>query len=339
METNLSKYRIPLFIASGLFLLWGILGVMDFKNFAYVGYSTDNNFNIIEVEEGSPAEAAGMAVGDVIKSIDGIDAENTKAFNERARPSVGQTGTWLVDRGGEEMELTLTFASPPGKNMTLNYVVFVMGLIFLILSLWTYTTVKNKAAFYFTLFALFFGASFFGGPYFEATILRSLVNSVGVWLALLSFVFLVKFLLHYPEEKAFIQRKNANLILFGPAILMGLVFTGLNLFQPDSTQGLRSMINILAPVIILFYFVWAIILMVQNYNKASAETRKSKGLGMMVLGVVLGLLPIIISIVVQALSPSTILPGSDYAVLFFVLIPISFTLALRKGFAGSMAGA
>lgn len=339
MDTHLSKYRIPLFIASALFLIWGVLGVMDFKNYTYLGYTTGNSFDVIKVEEGSPAQAAGMAVGDVIKSIDGINIENSKAFNERARPTVGQTSTWVVDRDGEEMELALTYAGQSSHDKYMNYVVFAMALLFLILGILTYTTVKSKAAFYFTLFALFFGASFFGGPYFQAPFLRNLVNTVVMWLVLSSFVFLVKFLMHYPDEKAFMKKKNANLILFGPAILLALVFTGLNFLQPDSTQGLRSIINILIPAIILFYFVWAIVLMIQNYNKASTDIRKSKGLGMMLLGVVLGLLPVAVLILIQAVSPSTIIPGNDYAVLFFALIPISFALALRKGSAGAMAGA
>lgn len=337
METNLSKYRIPLFVASALFLLWGILGVMDFKNYTYLGYRTGNNFNVIEIDKGSPAEAAGMQVGDVIKSIDGIDIENNKAFNEMARSTVGESRSWVVDRGGEEMELTLTYATPPGKDMTQNYIIFIMALIFLALGLWTFVNIQNKAGFYFTLFALFFGASFFGGPYFEATLLRNTVNTIDLWLILFSFVFLVKFLMHYPEEKAFLHRKNANLILFGPAVLLGLIFTFLNFFQPDATQGLRSTINIIIPAVILFYFIWAIVLMIQSYRRASTETRQSKGLGLMLWGVVLGLLPVTVLIIIGVIAPNTIIPGSDYASLFFVLIPIGMAFALRKGNAGTVA--
>lgn len=110
MEPNVSNYRLPILLFVAVFLIWGILGLTDFKNFVTTGYQTDNNFNIIKVENGSAAETAGLLVGDHILSIDGTSMEDSKTWNEKARPAVGETRTWVVDRKGEELEIPVTSA-------------------------------------------------------------------------------------------------------------------------------------------------------------------------------------------------------------------------------------
>ena len=71
--------------------------------------------------------------------------------------------------------------------------------------------------------------------------------------------------------------------------------------------------------------------MVQSYSRASTEERSAKGLNLMLIGAILGLLPIIIVVLVQTVAPQVIVPGGNYAFLFFGLIPVLFAIALRKG--------
>lgn len=317
-----------------LFTIWGIFGVMDFANRANAGYSTDNHFNIIEVEPGSPAESAGLLVGDHIKSIDGIDMEDSKSWNKKARPAIGETRTFLVDRQGEEVAVEATYARLSGSDMMLNYAGFALGIIFFLMGLWVFRTSKTRAGLLFALFAVLFGSNFFSGPYIANPLLRNLINSISLWLILLGFAYLVNFLLHYPKRRALLDKSSTRWLIFGPAILLAVVFTILTLFQPPNTSALRNILNLLAGFVILFYFIWAIILMVQSYQRATAEERKNQGLNLMLIGVVLGLLPIIIVVLIQTLAPQVIIPGAQYASLFFALIPILFALALRKGEVG-----
>lgn len=101
MSDQKSKNGGILKIAAVLFIIWGVLGLMDAKNYSYSGYSSDNN-KITQVRDGSPAEAAGMQVGDVMKSFDGISVTDSKAFSKRNRTEIGQTVEIVVDRNGEE---------------------------------------------------------------------------------------------------------------------------------------------------------------------------------------------------------------------------------------------
>jgi serine protease Do len=65
---------------------------------------------VIEVEEGSPAEAAGVIVGDVVLAVQGQavqDVRQITRFLRRAGAQGGQNLTLSLLRGGERLELSL----------------------------------------------------------------------------------------------------------------------------------------------------------------------------------------------------------------------------------------
>ncbi len=330
MESNFEKYRNPILIASALFLIWGVLGVIDFKNYTHMGYSTDNNFNIIEVDDGSPAMTGGLEVGDHIKSIDGLDMEDAKAWNEKQRPAIGETRTWLVDRSGEEVEVKATYAPEDSKDMALNYAGFLLGLIFLASGIWIAKTDKSKAGVFFTIFALCFAFTFFNGPYIANPALGNIVGVLGLCIVMTGFAYLTYFMLNYPSPKSIVSRNNFIKLLFGPALVLIVVLIGLTIFQPDATQGIRMIINLLFGIVILFYFGWSLILMIQRYVGSTPDDRNNNGLNLMLFGAILGIVPLLFIILMNIVASHVIIPGSDYAFLFFALIPICFALAIKK---------
>jgi len=316
-------------IAAVLFIIWGILGLMDAKNYSYSGYSTDGNNKIIQVKEGSPAEAAGMQVGDVIKSYDGISVIDSKAFSKRKRTEIGQTVEIVVDRNGEEQALQVTYTALPDMNNTLNMAAFIMGLLFIVLGLYVDLKKKTALSFAFAVFAVFFGFIWFNGPYINPGFLNEFVDSISIALIMFAFVALARFILQYPPESSFLNGGNSRWT-YVPAAVMVLIIWILNFAQPDSTSTLKVTLRTLFGVVIIFYFGLALITLIRKYSKASAEERKSSGLNQMLLGTVLGLLPFLISFTITIISPATILPGDDYMFLTFAFIPIFFSMALLQ---------
>ncbi|MEF2278582.1 trypsin-like peptidase domain-containing protein [Deinococcus sp. YIM 134068] len=63
---------------------------------------------VVQVEGGSPAEAAGLRVGDILLALDGEGMRHPRELLERVRELAGQTVTARVLRGGEETDVTLT---------------------------------------------------------------------------------------------------------------------------------------------------------------------------------------------------------------------------------------
>jgi hypothetical protein len=323
MSDQSTKNGSILKIAAVLFIIWGILGLMDAKNYSYDGYNTDGNNTIVQVKEGSPAEAAGMQVGDVMKSYDGILVSDSKAFSKRGRTEIGQTVEIVVDRNGEEQALQVTYTALPDMNTTLNMSAFILGLLFIVLGLYVDHKKKTALSFGFAVFAVFFGFVFFNGPYMNPGFLRELVNSIVITLIMFAFVALARFILQYPPQSSFLNGGNSRWI-YAPAAVIVVIIWVLNFVQPDSTSTLNVTIRTLFGVIIIFYFGLALITLIRKYSNANAENRKSLGLNHMLLGAVLGLLPFLIFFTVNQLSPTTILPGDDYMFLTFAFIPIFF---------------
>ncbi len=329
MENQSTKYNALLFIVGLLFIIWGVLGLMDSKNYAYSGYSTDGNNTIIQVREGSPSEAAGLMVGDVMKSYDGIAVEDTKSFAKRERTEIGDVIDVVVDRDGEEQTLSITYSELPAKNASLNMAAFIMGLLFVLLGLLVHNKKKSALSLSFAIFSVFFGFVWFNGPNIEPGFLDQLVNSLSTTLVMFAVAAMAGFALKYPPKSSFLDGGSSKW-LYAPAAVIVVIIWILNFSQPDSTSTLNTTMRLLFGVIILYYFGMALITLIRKYAKASTEERSASGLNLMLIGVVLGILPFLINFIITRISPSTILPGSDYLFLTFAFIPIFFALALMK---------
>lgn len=322
MHTNL-VYALAI-----LFLILGVFGYMDIENSTYAGYNS-SDFTVTKVEEGSPAAEAGMQVGDEIITIDDLDVRNMKAWSDVPRRKVGETRTYMVKRNGEEVTYPMTFKAQPMKDSILNRIGWTMGLIFLIMGVWAFSSRKTWASFLFAMFCLGFAGSFMGGPYIENNLLEDLVNTFRFSFLLLSFAFLVDFLLHFPKKSAFLSSPNASKKLYGPAVFLILFFTVITILQSNASSGLNTFIRIAMLAYVVIYFGWALLIMFRNYSSATSE-EKSNGMSLMFWGTIIGLVPILITFIIGNLMPTVSLPGEDFLFLTMALIPICFALAIKK---------
>jgi hypothetical protein len=328
MYLQQSKYTTFLQIAGLLFIIWGILGLMDAKNYSYSGYSTDNN-TVIEVKEGTPAEAAGMQVGDVMKSYDGISMTDSKAFSKRQRTEIGQTIEIVVDRSGEEQTLQVVYSALPDENSTLNMMSFVTGLLFVLLGLYVNFKKKTALTLAFAVYGVFFGFAFFNGPHINSGILNTLTGSISITIIMFAFVSLARFILQYPKQSSFLKGGNSRWI-YAPAAIIVTTMWLLNFVKPDSTSALNTGVDMLFFAVIIFYFGLSFITLIRKYSQANSEERQSLGLNYMLFGAALGILPFLIYFIINQVSPATILPGNEYIYLTFAAIPVFFSLALMK---------
>jgi S1-C subfamily serine protease len=68
-------------------------------------------FRIVDVSKAAPAEAAGLVVGDIITSVDGVPSSNIHLYDLRLRLRDDPPGTIVtlaVQRGGETKSVKLT---------------------------------------------------------------------------------------------------------------------------------------------------------------------------------------------------------------------------------------
>jgi len=324
MDNQKASSPLLLYVVGAVFIIWGILGMMDSKNYVYDGYQSGDDNSIVNVEEGSPAEAAGMQVGDVIILNGGIDANNNKELFQRERAKAGDVREFLLDRNGKEVTVSLTFSELNEKDKSLNKVALAIGLLFVLIGFWALYKHKSGLSKAFAIFSLCFGFIFMSGPYIGPGILSNLVNSASTTIVIFSFAFLLKYMLQYPPES------KKQKLLYLPAILIVLLIWVLNFVQPDGSGTFNMVIRLFFGIVIIFYFLSSLITLIRKYMRSSAEDRKSNGLNLMMIGTVVGVLPILIYFTAGVISPGIELPGDDYIFLTFAAIPIFFSMALSR---------
>jgi hypothetical protein len=329
MSEQNAKYGMTIIIVAILFIIWGILGMMDAKNYAYDGYSTNDDWSVNKVEAGSPSEAAGLQVGDILKSTGGIAVTDSKALSARKRATIGETRELVVDRDGEEITLQLTYAAQPDEDKTNNMFGFIIGVLFVITGVYANYKHKSQLSTAFAVFSVCFGFLFLNGPYLGTGAFSTFIGILSTAVALFSFTALVIYMLRYPPESKFLSSKNKKLI-YVPMLIILVIIIVLEITQIDNSASLRMGMRLLFGAFIISYFLIAVITQIRKYMNANANERSFRGLTLMLIGTIIGLVPILIYFSAGMISPGLELPGNDYVFYTFAAIPIFFMLALNK---------
>lgn len=316
-----------------LVTIWAVFGFLDVANITTLSFQTDGNNGVTHVAEDGPAAAGGLQVGDRIRSIGGIAVEDTRALSERSRPTVGETRVFVVDRGGQEVELDLQYGAQPTPERLSSYLAILVGLIFVYMGLWAFKTAPGPATRLLAIVGVVFGLAFTGGPFIESPLMASLVGAVITVGIVLGFAALAHFAKIFPDG----AEPNTR-VLYGPALIVGLILAIAGILQLDATSALNVVFRLVVGLLIAAYFGLALISIVKTWNAASAEDRSRHGLTLMVIGVVLGIGPLLITVLVGIVAPQVVIPGSQNFGLLLALIPITFAVAAVKS-AGSGSGA
>jgi Do/DeqQ family serine protease len=79
-----------------------------------LGLDRPSGVLVTEVAPDSPAAKAGLAVGDLVTSVDGIEVSDPRVFNYRlATKGVGNEAQLAVNRDGEDLDLSVALVPPP----------------------------------------------------------------------------------------------------------------------------------------------------------------------------------------------------------------------------------
>lgn len=337
----IAKYRTPLLVIGAVFVLWGIVGLFDMGNIPYAGYLTGPDNTVIRVDDGSPAQAAGLAVGDRLESIDGVSLEDTPALTRMPRAAVGETRTLMVERtagvaaamgeaGPATREVAITYAAQRTRDMALGWAGFIIGLCFVGFGLLAYTRTPSRASLLLALTGLCLGLAFLGGPYIGSYALRTIVQSVVLVLVVLGFATLLHCVAEFPKPKATLRRRHMAKVLYAPAILMAVFFLWLIIFEPRGTGTLNNIANALVGIFVVGYFGLALVALIHSFAKAAPGERSAYGLNLLLAGVIIGLAPVMIASLIGIFAPNVVLPGVDFYFLTMVLIPITLAAAVMR---------
>jgi hypothetical protein len=332
------RYRTVFLIVAAVFVILGTFNLLDQGNNPYDGYVTDGNNAVIRVDTGSPAERAGLKVGDRIRSIDSIPVEDRRVLAQQGRPRIGQATTLVVERREEGAadaipsvhNLSFDHAAPPGNYAARRFAAYLIGLCFIGCGLVAYFRVPNQSGTLFALTGLCLGASFLGTPYFSSNAVRTMVRAIISLIVVFGFAFLFHLMLEFPKRKALLRKRHALKLLYAPALLVALFLLFLVVVQPQATSGLNQWSNLLIGLFIVVYFGGAAVAIIHSYAKATSHERAQYGLHIELSGILLGVLPVTIALVFRILVPRLALPGSDFYYLTVIFIPIALATAILR---------
>ena len=308
-----------------------VLSVFHLKKDAYAGYVYGGYDKIARIEPDSPAEHAGMKVGDAIKTIDGIEPGDTKSSIRRPSPKIGETRTFVVERDGEQISLDITYSVLPQQEFASRLITsYITGICFLVCGLLVYFKIQSRVTTLFAVIGLGFGFGSLNHITIDAyplSILYGLFNITGT---LLFITILLHFVLLFPKPKSIIQKKHIAKILYIPALIVILFFLYLLIVQPEFTKTINLIFQGLVVAFFILIFLLIIIVLIHSFVKSSNKERREAGLNIMLAGTLIAIVPMIFGIILQLINPSATFPGEDYMGLLMVFIPLSWAWAVLK---------
>ncbi len=316
-----------------ILLLWGLSGLQEVAKTPYSGYFTSPDNVVTTVKAGSPAEAVGLKLGDHITKYDGISTDNIAALVARPRQVAGSKGTISFQRGGAEQTLNITYGEQPTSDMLLgDGTRILIGLACLILGLMVY--LRNPTQRSSMLCLLLFGLASMNlpAPYLPSLTVRTWYYAWSILIVALVVPLLLLYCLKFPSTKRILTARPwlSGLIVAVP-VVMGLYVAYLNLALPTWSDGASLILNTLFGVVYGGMFLLSLLAILHTYFKADANERRAWGLNWMLLGVVIGIAPVVLSFLIGILFPRAGQMWWQRLIdLSFLAIPICFTLALMK---------
>ena len=306
-------------IAAVVVSIIAALGLMDTKNIAYSGFFASGGSAVNQVKADSPAEQAGLQAGDKILVNAGIDTEDLHALFRQPRPTIGETRHYHIEREGtdEPLDLSVTFTALPPTMKALTFGAALIGLTFLLCGGGAYLRFPDATTRLLAFLGISAMTTFIALPYIPQPNLRLAAAILPLVTSTLMPALLLHFLLCFPRRRRFLDRKISRWLIYGPVAVVGVVGAVTLLVRPQLLQ----VAILVASVVPLVHVLFAIGLLIHSYVKADRTARATHGLNALLIGFVVGLVPLLVG----AFVPS--LPGAQFYFLTTILIPITMAYA------------
>jgi len=323
--------RIIMLAAALAIGVWAVFGFADLPNRPEDGFRYDADGVVGRVEDGGPAQRAGLLVGDRIVSIDGIPLSEPTRIRRQRRAAIGETRPIVVERTDDSgattrEELEVTYASELASYPIGVIGGALLGIMFLLCGVLAYLRAPSTQALLFGIIGIGLAVVLLPSPYLPTPGLRSFSSAVAIFAAFAVFVVLLHLVLIFPEPRSMLQRRAVVAALYLPGLLLGAV--GAIQFAQRGQPG--PVVGVVGTLVLIGYMLLSIVALIHRYATATREIRVAYGLSLLAWGIVIGFGPLTVSAIVGLIAPSVSLPGSDYYFLAMALIPLSFTAALWR---------
>ena len=332
-KTDYARYKTLFYLLAAVAFIWGVLGTVDIRNIPFTGYVLSPDRVVTLVRENSPAAAAGIKVGDTVTKIDGIAMADFGSLVAQPRPAINSNGSVTVKRGATEETLTLRYGSQPMVDLIANFgAATLTGLAFLILGLLVYLKNPTRLSSMFCSLSLLFAVVLFNTPYFDSSVLRRLVLGATFFLVAMLFAVVLDYCLSFPATKKIVAKRAwLRQAIYVVAGAFGVMVATIFITTPAMTPIRSTLLSLAFGIVFGGYILLSVIAVVHSYIKAGTQERSATGLNLMLLGMLIGFGPILLSILVHTISPHMgELPGERFYTITLLAIPIGLAMALMR---------
>jgi hypothetical protein len=319
---KIAEYRALFALVGGVVCLWGILGLTQARNWGRAGYDTRWGAEVVRVEPGGPADAAGLEEGDRIVRVGGAPIENPWLSPSLGRVGVGGVQTLQVKRRGETMVVDVTWGPLAAVQVRALFVDGLVVLSFLGCGLWALLVTGTRAGLLLAVFGLCYGVANFRGP--GLGLPDGAVAFVQSNLSLFYTALLCHFLMIFPKPKGVFRRPMAGWILFIPF----LVFLIFGFVEWLSFPALLDEYATTAMLTDLLYMLLALTALIHSWISLSRSERRKSGFYWIPLGLAVAIGPFILLGLIGMVVPNFTSPGEKYLPVLGAVIPAGLALAV-----------
>jgi hypothetical protein len=309
---------------------WGALGWLDLAQQARAGFDTNGNNTITRIVPGSAAEAAGLKVGDYITHYDAAPLTDASTIARQPRKKAGDTRSVRVEREGKSIEVPVVYRPLSDRELSLSRTSLLIGYSFLLLPFLAWFRRPGEATRVLVVAGTGLSLAFMNGPYLADFSMRSITLTITSLYVMVGIAAMLQFLLVFPHRRPWLDRPYGKKLLYLPALALWLLIAYRALFTPAATGGLNALTKFTAGIVVGAYVLTGLFQVLRNYSRTDQAERKVLALNSMLLGTVLGLVPVTIAQMVAAFSPQASLPGQDFYFVTLALIPITWARSASR---------
>lgn len=338
MRVTLADYtpamRAVLLSLAGLVGVHLVAGAFSLAKLPYVGFASRGDV-VAAVDPGSPAEIAGLKVGDRILQVyvanesgSSLPARQVAPDRLRSLDRGTRVGV-IVKRGAAAGSVFFDLPAPPPSEAVRRILSLLTAFTFLGVGAFTFLrrpdALGRTFLFLCLAFALFFRQALPPNPPLLGK-LESLVDDLGVLLLGASLIHFV--LLFPPGRRPGRWRRPALIAVYGAAGLLALESTVFTL-GPGPPPAIAAALGVPAVLYVGGCILAALAIFVRNVRRAR-EPSQALRLRVVLWGTVLGLAPMTAFLLLRNLVPGGGIPGDQYAVLAVWILPLSYMYAIIR---------
>jgi len=326
MDGNLTGRRKAIFLIAAVILtIGGFMGVFGNKA-GYTDALFEPDYTILYAPDDGPLAEAGFQAGDSVISVEGIPVVDLGMYSRWPKSlarAPGDSLTMTVEREGQTVTGEIIYRDRPLSSWKMQFGSLLVFLSFLWAGAWALLKIPSVSAARLATLGLAAGLAV---PTPHMGSWNGLAEHVHMAAMVLWTILLLRFFLFFPKPKRIAEAHLSTAVIYAPwMILLGCLAAEL-IFHPRFYHTFGWYTGLL----MLIYVVLAVVALIHSWVKTPGQELKASGLGLVLGGVAIGVGGVLLWVVDALLLQGFDIPGSNWAPVFFGVIPIGMALGVRK---------